>query len=294
MSSKIEFHDVTKAYQQTVIFQHQDYRMRPGLTFLVGKNGAGKTTLIRLAMGLEAANSGQVLLFGAPAEKANRAVKRKVGLQLQNEAFMRCVRAGEYIQLYEALYGSELREGTPRLGKVWEMLEIEPLIRRYAYTLSGGEKKRLSLYLTIVGNKELIILDEPTAGIDVEVKDRIVSVIMYLRSCGCDVMVSSHDLEEFYTVCDNVLMLNQGVVFDGLKKDFEAVYDYRYRVEAEESVGDDPRLVEGKLFERRYLYSRERETLLEYFPDRSIEKTTAKDLYQIALLDHERKGDRGK
>ena len=73
----------------------------------------------------------------------------------------------------------------------------------------------MSLYLTLIGNRELIILDEPTAGIDVEVKDRIVSVIIYLRECGVNLLISSHDLEKFYGIANNILMLDRGFVFDG-------------------------------------------------------------------------------
>ena len=129
------------------------------------------------------------------------------------------------------------------------ILAIDSLMDRYAYTLSGGEKKKVSLYLSILGNKKLIILDEPTAGIDVQIKDKIVFVITYLRECGVDILVSSHDLEEFYTIADNILMLDLGIVYDGAKVGFEKKYGYGYRVCTEKKV-EDKNILAGSLFEK--------------------------------------------
>lgn len=298
--NQIIFYGVTKKYGDTDILLEQDFSLKDGLTFLVGKNGAGKTTLIRLSTGLEAVTAGRIDLFGRPVTQIDKDIKRRLGLQLQNDSFLRNVRVGEYIRLYEALYegegGAKKQESLESNAdkgvntvKIREILEIDHLFKRYAYTLSGGEKKKVSLYLTLIGNRELIILDEPTAGIDVEVKDRIVSVIIYLRECGVNLLISSHDLEEFYGIADNILMLDRGFVFDGTKEIFQRKYNYPYKVCTERNIQDSG-VLEGDLFEKKYLYGRDIETLLKYFDRNKIEQTTAKDLYQIALLDGRKRG----
>lgn len=284
--NKIVFKDVSKKFHDNQIFSHTNYCLREGLTFLVGKNGAGKTTFINMAVCLEPVNEGLIELFGHTVTKIDKNTKMKIGLQMQNDAFLQNVKVKEYVKLYKALYfGNEAdnRESTVDMNKVREMLEIDKLMDRYAYILSGGEKKKVSLYLTIIGNKKLIILDEPTSGIDVQTKDKIVFVIMYIKECGIDVLVSSHDLEEFYSIADNILMLDLEIIYDGTKTDFERNFGYGYRVCTEKIVADSDLLV-GMLFEKRYLYSREKETLEKYFPPEDIKRTTAKDFYQIALL----------
>ncbi|MDY2941132.1 MAG: ABC transporter ATP-binding protein [Varibaculum sp.] len=293
--SEIFFHDVTKRFRDKEILSDANFELKNGLTFMVGKNGAGKTTFISLAVGLESVDSGTVELFGKNPQKLDKNTKKKLGLQMQNDSFLRNVKVREYIKLYEALYTSETAKSGKETGKtadvtnkvdaakVREILELDSLLNRYAYTLSGGEKKKISLYLSILGNRKLIILDEPTAGIDVQVKDKIVYVIKYLRDCGINLLVSSHDLEEFYSIADNILMLDCGIVYDGSKAVFEEKYGYGYRICADKEIADDNILV-GRLFENRYLYGRDKETLAKYFPLEEVEKTTAKDLYQIALL----------
>lgn len=296
--NQIIFYGVTKKYGDTDILLEQDFSLKDGLTFLVGKNGAGKTTLIRLSTGLEAVTAGKIDLFGKPVIQIDKSIKRRLGLQLQNDSFLRNVKVGEYIRLYEALYegGAKKQENlesnadrSVNTVKIREILEIDHLLKRYAYTLSGGEKKKVSLYLTLIGNRELIILDEPTAGIDVEVKDRIVSVIIYLKECGINLLISSHDLEEFYSIADNILMLDRGFVFDGTKEIFQRKYNYPYKVCTERDIQDNG-VLEGDLFEKKYLYGQNIETLLKYFDRNEIEQTTAKDLYQIALLDGRKGG----
>ena len=102
--STIVFHDVSKRFRDKQIFLHENFQLKEGLTFLVGKNGAGKTTFINLSVGLEFANEGSVELFGHSLSKIDKNMKKKIGIQMQNDAFLRNVRVKEYIKLYEALY----------------------------------------------------------------------------------------------------------------------------------------------------------------------------------------------
>lgn len=286
--NEICFRNVTKMFGKKEILTNENFSLKDGITFLVGKNGAGKTTFIKLATGLEAVNGGKVMLFEQPVQKLGNAEKLKLGLQLQNEAFLRSVKVKEYIGLYSSLYDKGNGSAINLENDIKEILCIDELLNQYAYTLSGGEKKRLSLFLAIIGHKELVILDEPTAGIDVEVKDKIITTIQYLKKQKMNIIVSSHDLDEFYNITDSLLILNKGIIFDGSKEEFEKKYNYKFKVCTDKKI-EDTDLVIGNLFERHYLYSTNEEKLTKHFPKEAIEKTNIKDLYQIALLQSERK-----
>lgn len=269
------------------IITNENFTLKDGITFLVGKNGAGKTTFIKLATGLEAVDGGEVTLFEHPVQKLGNAEKLKLGLQLQNEAFLRSVKVKEYIGLYSSLYNKGNAVIANLEKDIKEILCIDELLNQYAYTLSGGEKKRLSLFLAIIGNKDLVILDEPTAGIDVEVKDKIITTIQYLKKQKMNIIVSSHDLDEFYNITDSLLILNKGIIFDGSKEEFEKKYNYKFKVCTDKKI-EDKDVIIGNLFEKHYLYSANKESLTKHFPEDTIEKTNIKDLYQIALLQSER------
>lgn len=161
--NEICFRNVTKMFGKKKIIKNENFSLKDGITFLVGKNGAGKTTFIKMATGLEAVDEGKVMLFEQPVQKLKNAQKLKLGIQLQNEAFLRSVKVKEYIGLYSALYNKGSESSINLENDIKEILSIDELLNQYAYTLSGGEKKRLSLFLAIIGHKELIILDEPTA-----------------------------------------------------------------------------------------------------------------------------------
>lgn len=285
--NEIFFQNVTKIFGKKKIISNGNFSLKDGITFLVGKNGAGKTTFIKMATGLESVDGGEVTLFEQPVQKLGNAEKIRLGLQLQNEAFLRSVKVKEYIGLYSSLYNKG-NDSTENLeNDVKDILCIDELLNQYAYTLSGGEKKRLSLFLAIIGHKDLVILDEPTAGIDVEVKDKIITTIQYLKKQKVNIVVSSHDLDEFYNITDHLLILNKGIVFDGSKEAFEKKYNYKFKVCTDKEIHDKDVMI-GNLFEKHYLYSVNEENLMKHFPKDSIEHTNIKDLYQIALLQSER------
>lgn len=103
-----------------------------------------------------------------------------------------------------------------------------------------------------------------------------------------NIIVSSHDLDEFYNITDSLLIMNKGIIFDGSKEEFEERYNYKFKVCTDKKI-EDKDVIIGNLFEKHYLYSRDEEKLKKHFPKETIEKTNMKDLYQIALLQTGRK-----
>lgn len=283
MSNEIIFDAVTKTYGKKVIFNKDSFSLLDGITFLVGKNGAGKSTMIKIATGIEPVNDGAVRLFGNPASKITIQSKEKVGLQMQNDAFLRGIKVREYIALYSRIYNVR-PNAAYSTETVYDLLNIEPLANSYAYALSGGEKKRLSLMLSVIGDKKLIVLDEPTAGIDVEVKEKIMSVIEYLRDSKINLLVSSHDLDEFFPIANNILMVNHSIIFAGTKQSFLNKYDCYYKVTTSKII-DNKAVLRSRISREKTLYSKDKPLLLKYFKEDEIKSATSKDLYQLAQLE---------
>lgn len=287
MDSEIDFDAVTKSFGDTKVFDDASFRLEPGLTFLVGRNGAGKSTLVRLATGLERPNAGHVSIFGEPTHSISLRTKRRFGVQLQNDAFVKGVRVREYVDLYEKMYALERNSPAPAWAldtqRAVEMLGIAPLMRSYAYTMSGGQKKRVSLLLAIIGNKELIVLDEPTAGIDADVKESILRVIRLLREAGVNLLVSSHDLREFFDIADNVVVVERGLRFSGSKLAFMERYGYTHKVSVPYPLAD-VQLQRLEHDDGIAYFGRSVAELSTYFSNELIVPTTTVDLYQIATL----------
>lgn len=281
MSSNLSFDHVTKRFGSTTVFHDDSFELRSGLTFLVGRNGAGKSSLIRLATGIERPNSGKIRIFSNPTHSITQGTKRRFGVQLQNDAFLKSVRVYEYIDLYKRLYLIDGGIPSVDLDEVADVLEISSIAQSYAYALSGGQKKRVSLFLTIIGRKELLILDEPTAGIDVDVKDKIMRVIRLLQRQKVDLLVSSHDLSEFFEVADNVLVIDDGIRFDGTKMEFLAKYGYTYKIIMPTHVSD-ARLPWVEHEDGVSYFADSVYVLDEEFPGQSIALTTPKDFYHLA------------
>lgn len=270
-----------KSYQSTKIFNGDNISCFKGMTLLAGPNGAGKSTLIKLILGLSSPTSGQIQLYDEEVAQNGLTIqaKQKIGLQLQNDSFLKSVKVKEYIELYQKIYGCYSQRYS--IEKVRSILDIDKLLEKYAFNLSGGEKKKVSLFLALVGDKDLIILDEPTAGIDVEVKVKIIEVLNYLRKREINILVSSHDLEDFFENIDYLLLINRGKVFQGSIDNFFEKFKKIYKVECEDSVCKKVNKPKTNLFGKDYFLLREEEC--NEIQDNKKLELTIKDCYFLLI-----------
>jgi len=183
-----------------------DFNVRAGaLTALLGPNGAGKTTAIKLLLGLARPTSGQVSLFGAdPAESATRT---RVGAMLQVGRVPETLRVGEHIDLFSSYYPNPLP-----INEVLSIAGLEDLRSRRFGDLSGGQKQRVLFALAICGNPDLLFLDEPTVGLDVEARHLLWQEIRNLLGRGTTVVLTTHYLEEADALADRVAVINKGSI----------------------------------------------------------------------------------
>jgi ABC-2 type transport system ATP-binding protein len=206
-----ELRGVTKVYRKGVTaLKAIDLDLRAGeITTLLGPNGAGKTTAIKILLGLAAPTSGTAVVFGGDPRKAVH--RTRTGAMMQVAKVPETLRVKEHIQIFRSYYPQPLSyEAT------LQATGIEAFERRLFGTLSGGEKQRVMLALALCGNPDLLFLDEPTVGLDVDSRHMLWQCIRNARAEGRAVLLTTHYLEEAEMLADRVVVINHGtVIADG-------------------------------------------------------------------------------
>ena len=208
----IELRGLVKDYDGHRALAGVDLQIPAGGTIgLLGPNGAGKTTLVEILEGLREPTAGSASVFGLDPVRDARALRLKIGVQLQATALPQELRIAEVLRLYAALYP---RTVPPRT--VLEQVDLAGKERALVRTLSGGERQRLALALALLHDPELLILDEPTAALDPVARRGVHAIVERLAAAGKTVLLTTHYIEEAEKLCRRVILLRQGaVVADG-------------------------------------------------------------------------------
>lgn len=177
------------------------------VTVVLGPNGAGKTTTIEHFEGYVARDSGTSTVLGLDPQKDRATLATRVGIMLQSGGIQPAIKPIELLEQYASFY-ADAKPPQRLLAEVGLADRARTPFRR----LSGGEQQRLSLALALVGKPELLFLDEPTAGVDLEGRDLIRSLARELVNLGATVVLTTHDLEEAQQLADYVVILNHGKV----------------------------------------------------------------------------------
>ena len=197
-----------KLYGNVVALDDVSFEVERGSVFcIIGPNGAGKTTAIECLEGLRQPDSGSVLVAGLdPIAERGRLVHR-IGAQLQEVGIPPRMKAREALSLFAALY----RTSIPVSELSDELGLAESLSKPYG-SLSGGQKRRVNIALALVGDPEIVFLDEPTTGLDPESRFRFWDYLRRQNSRGVTIVATTHYLEEAREYCDEVLLMNEGRV----------------------------------------------------------------------------------
>jgi ABC-2 type transport system ATP-binding protein len=195
-----------KSYGAVAALHNVDLEIRAGeLVALLGPNGAGKTTLVRLLLGLVRPDSGSVAVFGADPWSGQ--MQMRLGAMLQVGRVPETLRVREHIDLFSSYYPKALP-----LTEVLEIAGLKELAYRPYGELSGGQKQRVLFALAICGDPDLLFLDEPTVGLDVEARRLMWTQIRSLIARGKTVLLTTHYLNEADALADRILVLNRGVI----------------------------------------------------------------------------------
>src|SRR5271166_2777184 len=198
--------NLTKSYGTIVALRNLNLEVRAGeLLALLGPNGAGKTTLVRMLLGLARPDTGSVSVFGADPHQGH--VQPRLGAMLQVGRVPETLRVREHIDLFSSYYPSPLP-----LRETFQIAGIEDIKDRPFGELSGGQKQRVLFGIAICGNPDLLFLDEPTVGLDVEARRLMWSQIRTLIARGKTVLLTTHYLNEADALADRILVLQQGSI----------------------------------------------------------------------------------
>jgi ABC-2 type transport system ATP-binding protein len=197
-----------KAFGDVVAVDGLDLTVAAGECFgLLGPNGAGKTTTIEICEGLTAPDAGEVEVLGRRWDRDERALRERLGIQLQETQLAEKLTVEETVRLFRSFYG--------RGRDVDEVIDVVQLgEKRTARVgkLSGGQKQRLALACAIVGDPELLFLDEPTTGLDPQSRRQLWDLIVELRASGRSIVLTTHYMDEAERLCDRVAIVDHGHV----------------------------------------------------------------------------------
>jgi ABC-type multidrug transport system ATPase subunit/peptidoglycan/LPS O-acetylase OafA/YrhL len=217
-----ELRGATKRFGKTVALDNVDLQVKAGeLLAVLGPNGAGKTTAIGLWLGLLAPDQGTVALMGGPPSEIER--RRRVGVMMQEIELGRELRVRELLELTGSYYPNPL---TP--DQAMELTHTTTLASRRYSKLSGGQKRQVQFALALCGRPELLFLDEPTVGLDVQSREAMWSAIRELIARGCSIVLTTHYLEEAEALADRVVVLAKSrVIASGSVDEMRAIVSRR-------------------------------------------------------------------
>ncbi len=203
--------DLTKKYGAFTAVNHLSLHIPEGDLFgFVGPNGAGKTTTIRIVCGLLRASSGQVRIGGTSAPVGSREMKRMIGYVPDFFGVYDNLKVREYMDMYGSMYGMHSRDIAKLTDDLLELVNLSDKKEVYVDTLSRGMKQRLCVARALLHNPKLLILDEPSSGLDPRARVEMKELLMNLHAMGKTIVISSHILSELSEMCTSIGIMNSG------------------------------------------------------------------------------------
>lgn len=206
MKQVIKVNNVSKKYGDVLALDKISITINEGEVFsIIGPNGAGKTTLIEIIMGLNKPDVGEVNVLGVDVRKQPNAIKEHIGVQLQSTLLYDRIKVKEALKLFSAYY-----KKNRGVDEIIALLGLEPYQNKYVKKLSGGWRQRVALGLALVNDPKILILDEPSTGLDPQARKDLWDIIKSLQSEGKTIILSTHYMEEAHVLSDRVGLLTKG------------------------------------------------------------------------------------
>lgn len=210
-ASALRLTDVVKAYDDLVAVDHLTLDVPEGICLgLLGPNGAGKSTTMKMLTGQALADSGSIEVRGIPVPAQSKQARAVMGVVPQNDNLDEELTCGENLLVWTALEGVPRGERRPAVERALDMVGLSDRASARVATLSGGMRRRLLIARGLVHSPHLVLLDEPTVGLDPQVRAEIWSIVDRLRSEGSTILMSTHYIEEAERLADDVVIMNRG------------------------------------------------------------------------------------
>ena len=207
----IDARGLTKRYREHTVVRHIDFSIRRGRCFgFLGPNGAGKTTTLRMILGLSPMDAGRLRVFGQAMPRGGRRVRRRTGVVPQLDNLDPDFTVAENLRVYGSYFGLSASVLAPRIRRLLEFVELQDRAGTRIGTLSGGMQRRLTIARALINDPELVVLDEPTTGLDPQVRHMIWGRLRELIRQGKTLLLTTHYMEEAERLCDELVVMEHG------------------------------------------------------------------------------------
>jgi ABC-2 type transport system ATP-binding protein len=216
----VSIRSITKQYKGSLQPAIKDLSLQipAGSVFgLLGPNGAGKSTLVMMLCGLMNPDTGTIQLMGMDTKENGAAIRKRIGVATQEITLFPTLTATENLQYFGKMYGLETKIINEKIVKYLEIFGLTDKAGKRVHTFSGGMKRRLNLIAALLHDPALLILDEPTAGVDVQSRNILLEFLMTLKTKNSTIIYSSHFLEEAEKICTRMAIIDEGrLVTEGI------------------------------------------------------------------------------
>ncbi|MBM3232591.1 ABC transporter ATP-binding protein [Candidatus Pacearchaeota archaeon] len=222
----LEFNGINKRYGNKDVLTALSLKIREGEIFgLIGKSGEGKTTLLKILIGMVKADKGEVYFEGSLLPEDPMYLRRKTGFSTQDNTLFEELNLVENSIYFGSLYGMKKKEIEANMKELLQLVELKGYENLLIKQISGGMKKRANLLVSLIHKPKLLVLDEPTVGLDPIIRNGIWEYIHKINQAGTTILVTSHILEEIEKNCSRIGILNKGdMIAVGTIEQYKASY----------------------------------------------------------------------
>lgn len=209
-SPVIEVKNVWKSFKTVQAVKGINLQIPKGqFTALLGPNGAGKTTLVEMIEGIQKPDSGEITITGKHWKGNEDELHRIIGLSLQETRFIDKLRVTETLQLFASFFNL----GKEKVNEIIEMVGLEEKRKSYVVNLSGGQRQRLAIGIALLNSPTILLLDEPTTGLDPNARREIWDILHKLREVSeTSMILTTHYMEEAENLCDYIVIMHNGII----------------------------------------------------------------------------------
>lgn len=202
----LEVKEITKQFDKVMAVNNISFQINAGICFgLLGPNGAGKTTTIEMIEGILKPTSGEILYQGEPQHRVKKKFKAETGIQFQNTLLQEFLTVKENLYLFKSFYSKTLE-----IDELISLCYLGDFLDKDTRKISGGQKQRLLLALALINDPKLLILDEPTVGLDPQARRNFWELIQNIKKKNKTIILTTHYMEEADLLCDEIVIIDKG------------------------------------------------------------------------------------